>query len=548
MLESLKIRNFALLEKASLKFSKGLNVITGQTGAGKSILINSLAMVLGERVDRKIVRSGSDSCEVVAVFAGSIPKAAADFLKEKDLCEEDLILRRKFYSRGRSNSYINDRNVPLSTLNHLGDMLVDIHSQHQHQALLKPAVQGELLDRYASAEDEVKKLKELWFQKRDLEVRRASMAEKQYRTDEEITRLLNEKNEIDSVNPEPGLDEEIEKEYRILSNIENIYSVAEEIYEVMYDKEESISEIIASYLQDARSISEVDERLKPVCGQLNSALVAIEEASMNLGSYIESTEFDTTRLEEVMEKRSRLAGLKRKFGPSLEDVVQYRKQLEERLKSYDNYEKQIKELAEEIKKVSEKLENSSAVISRLRKTAAENLTREVTENLSALGMETAKFRVGLNGLSDIGPGGSERAEFYLTPNPGEPEMEFTRIASGGEISRVMLAVKSSLADADETPLLIFDEIDTGIGATLGEKVGEKLKELSDIHQIITVTHLPQIACKADDHVKVHKKSADGRTVTKIVQVKGDERVREIARMLGGKADKSASLRAKEILK
>lgn len=548
MLESLKIRNFALLEKASLKFSEGLNVITGRTGAGKSILINSLAMVLGERVDRKIVRSGSDFCEVVAVFSGSIPKAAEDFLKEKDLYEEELILRRKFYSRGRSNSYINDRNVPLSTLGHLGDMLVDIHSQHQHQSLLKPAVQGDLLDRYASVLDKVKELKELWFQKRDLEARRASMTEKQHRTDEEITRLLNEKAEIDSVNPEPGLEEEIEKEYRVLSNIENIYSVAEEIYEVMYDKEESISEIIASYLQDARSIAEVDERLKPVCSHLNSALAGIEEASINLSSYIESTEFDTARLEEIMEKRSRLASLKRKFGPSLEDVIQYRQHLEERIESYGNYEKQIRELDIEIRNISSHLEKAAVSISRIREKAAEKLTGKVSGNLSVLGMEDAQFRVALNRLSDIGPGGRESAEFFLAPNPGEPEMEFSKIASGGEISRVMLAVKSALADADETPLLIFDEIDAGIGATIGEKVGEKLKKLSGFHQIITVTHLAQIASRAETHIKVHKKAVSGRTVTKISEIKDEERVREVARMLGGKDNRSASVRAKEILR
>ncbi|MBN2407822.1 MAG: DNA repair protein RecN [Elusimicrobia bacterium] len=532
LLESLKIRNFALLEDASMRIGSGFSVITGETGAGKSILIGALSMVLGESVGREVVRSGAEECEVEAEFSLGEHEQIKQFLKVNDLGEDELILRRIFYLKGRSKCYINSHVVTLALLKELGNFLVDIHSQNQHQALLKESHQMKLLDRFSGSDALVGEAGTLWREYTGLRDEKQRMNEKKQGTEKEIERLRHEAAEIDSAGLREGLDEEVENEYKLLSNIEAVSSGVNEIYGTLYEKEGSVMEEMADTIRRLEDFTGYDSRLGGVKESVLKAQYELESACDSLRSYKEELDYDQDHFEEVLGLRRKIADLKLKYGGDIKDIMKYREELDKEIFSHDNYRQIMEKLDKDLAAGEKKLSQALTKLSGLRAKGARKLSKKVEEKLKSLGMGEAEFEVRLI-PSGMGPAGKEDIRYYIMTNPGEARLELSRIASGGEISRVMLAVKASLADSDDIPILVFDEIDTGIGATIGGCVGAELDKLSGFHQVIAVTHLPQIAVKAGFHIKVDKEVSGNRTRTVIKELDGEGRAEEISRMFGG---------------
>ncbi|MGM0440943.1 MAG: DNA repair protein RecN [Elusimicrobiota bacterium] len=533
MLRDIKIKDFALLKKASLNLKDGLNVITGQTGAGKSILVGALSMVLGERVGREIVRDGAKFCEVEAEYGEKLNSEIKSFLKDRELGTDVLILRRKFYARGRSRCYINDHHVTVRCLKELGNLLVDIHSQNEHQTLLKHKKQREILDRFSGARKLVGKLGKIWEKYINLQEEIKNRKAEVSRINSEIDRLRHEAEEIDFVKLKKGMEEELEKEYRILSNAEFIQQTAKELSAVLYENDEAIIEKLSHILSRAEEISSIDENFSGLSEMLEDTVYKVETVYEELRSYLATNDFNPHRLKEIADKRDKIIDLKRKYGPEIEDIIDYREMIDNKLKNFNNSEKDIKKMNEKLNSYLDELKNIADRVTEKRKEGAEKLSGDIEKKLKKLGMESAEFNVKLKS-KEVGPTGKETVRFFIKPNPGEPDMKLSKVASGGEVSRIMLAIKSSLAHSDNIPILIFDEIDTGIGATVGKAVGEEIKTLSEYHQVITISHLPQIAEKADNHIKVIKKSSGDRTRTEIKLLDGESREKEIKRLYGGK--------------
>ncbi|MFH1415406.1 MAG: DNA repair protein RecN [Elusimicrobiota bacterium] len=546
LLETLKIENFALLESAFLEIGPGFNVISGQTGAGKSILIGALSMVLGEWVGKEIVRKDADACEVEAVFSGEIEEDIAEFLEKKDLCTEMLILRRKFYAKGMSKCYINDRRVTLSSLSELGNLLIDIHSQNDHQALLKKKNQMKILDRFAGNEESVCNVRKEWGRLLDLKKKKEEKTIFMENTQKEIERLKYEIEEIDAACLRSGIEEEIEQDFLILSNADMLDSGIKELTGMLYEDDDAVVERLSSASKKLDELCHVDGRFGNFRETIEKAVCEIESVCENLRSYRAGSEFDSGRLEEVLIQKNRLSDLKRKYGQEIDSVLEYRDKIAKQISEYDDFTGKIQEVDSDISVSRKKLEKLNSVLSAGRKNGAQKLSQAVKEELGFLGMEGAQFTIRLD-PAEQGYSGKETVEFLIKTNPGQSEMELAKIASGGEISRVMLALKSVLAGNDNIPLLVFDEIDAGIGATVAGNVGKEIKNLSCFHQVIVITHLPQIAGCADVHIKVSKQTSNGVTRTVIERLEENARVKEIERMFGGKEGAGFEEQARRIL-
>lgn len=541
MLESLTIRNFALMENAELRLEPGFNVITGETGAGKSILINALSMVLGERVGRDIMRSGEESCEVQAVFEPTYEEKVKRFMSEHGLESGELIIRRIFDPSGRSKCYINDRAVTLLTVKRLGDMLVDIHSQNQHQALLDTSRQMELLDDYAGSESLLEETAGNWKECARLLREKENLIERQKKTREETERLRHEIGEIDSLDLYPGIEDEIEEEYRILSNAEALYGGAAELYSVLYESDGSVSETLSSAQMKSVELSDIDPSLKSVEEALGRAVLEIESASELLRGRLQEEETESPdRLDELQRRKNHIGILKRKYGNDISEIMDYRGRIGRQIEEFDTFEQTLDELETKTEEAEKRYRESSLKLLKERKSAGGELQKEVNDRLRRLGMPFAEFSISIDPVKTGSTGGSY-VRFLIKTNPGSPVMDLKKVASGGEVSRIMLAIKAALAGSDDVPVLIFDEIDAGIGGDTAESVAEELLRLARYHLIISVTHLPQIAGRADAHFKVEKKTVGGSTFTQIRNLEPEDRVRELARMLGGE-DKEMPLR------
>jgi DNA repair protein RecN (Recombination protein N) len=548
MLERLKIKNLALIEDMSLEIESGLNVLTGETGAGKSIIIAALNMVLGESVGKEIVSAGEDSCEVEAVFDLSSESDIISFLESRDLGAEELIIRRKYYAKGSSKCFINDHSVTMAALKELGNMLVDIHSQNQHQTLLQKSNQMKLLDRFSGNESVLADMKISWEEYNALKKKMEDIVQSKDVTEREIERLKYEIEEIDSLELYEGISEEVERQYQILSNSETLYSGIEGLYSQLYEKDASLMDNLVDSVKKIEELKNIDPDLKSVYENLDEAVYEIESACEVLRTYRNDSNFEFGDLDEVIKLREKLSDLKRKYGEEIKDILSYRDDMSRRIYEFENFDATIKKLESDIKKAGSDMESLADRLTASRKKSADKLSKSVKLKLNKLGMKDAGFEVRLEPCGISGTG-REKVEFYISPNPGYPAMELSKIASGGEVSRTMLALKSALAENDRVPILVFDEIDTGIGATIANPVGKELKNLSEFHQIIVITHLPQIAGVADVHIKVEKKveNQTKKTNTWITRLDNEERVKEIARMFGDEDDQIANIHARKIL-
>lgn len=562
MLRELTVRNLAVIETVTVPFGPGLNVLTGETGAGKSILIDALTLLLGERAQTDAIRAGAETATIAAVFEVEPKGPVAALLDELGYPpEEPLILRRELSRAGRSRAFVNDSPATLALLDRLGEALVELHGQHEHQALLRPARHLELLDAYAGLaplREEVRRRYEEWSAlKAELAGLRAAEQDRTRR--EELARF--ELEEIDAARLSPGEEDELRAERRRLQNAERLFETASQAYAALYDDPASAVGRIALAAAQLRDLARVDDRLGPILEGIESAGIQLDEAVRALRGYREGIVFDPARLEAVERRLGEIDRLKRKYGESIGAILEAREARAREIEALGRGEARSRELTARLTGLREGLATEALTLSRRRERVAEKLARLVVAELAGLGMADADFRVrlqrepaGEGGLAagpegwQVGPRGVDHAEFLFAANPGEEPKPLTRIASGGELSRTMLALKVLLAQQDAVPVLIFDEVDAGIGGRTADTVGRKLRLVARSRQVLCVTHLPQIACYADHHLRVEKEATGERVRATISPLAREERVREVARMLGGEAVTEASLRhARELI-
>jgi len=550
MLVELRIRDFAVLRDLTLTPGPGLTVVTGETGAGKSILVGALSLLLGERASSDSVRAGAARAVVEAVFDVQAVPVIRERLDGLGISDEDglLYLRREVAREGRNRAWINGSPVPAGVVGELGLKLVDLHGQHDHQTLLRAEAQREILDAYAGLEREVETVRQHHALRERL---KTEWAEQEARLRDRMQRvdfLRFQLDEIREVGPSPGEDVEVEEALALLDHAEERAREASAVHELLYAREGAVSELVADARDRVRRLVRLDASLEGLRVQLDAVYEEVTEAGRTAGAYADRIEMDPRRAEGLRDRLARLQRLKRKYGGSLDEVIQTSHALQAELDTLEGIEAARGGLERALAEAEGALAASAAALSAGREEASGRLAEEVQRVLPHLGLPSARFEVRQTPRPEPGPNGAERIEFHASLNAGFEPRPLARIASGGELSRVMLSIKSILARVDRVPTLIFDEVDAGIGGTVAHAVGQTLEAVAEHHQVFVITHLPQVAARGAHHFRVEKGEAEGVATTKVVLLTGTDRVEEIARMLGGDPDSPTSLEyAREIL-
>lgn len=538
MLTELRISNFGVIDQLAIEFHPGFTVLTGETGAGKSLLIDALALLLGGRASADQIRAGAQEARLEAVFSLASTDPLLEELRRDNYVESgasDLTIHRVVAASGRNRNYLNANPVPLHLLERLGGTLVDIHGQHDQQSLLAPGVQLNALDSFGRLRDlraEHEAAYETWMH------HRRSLAELQREISEQRRRedyLRHQIAEIDEVDPAPGEDEALEAERRRLANAQRLRQLAGDIYARLYGDEEGILKALGEvkkYLAELSLLDAVPAGWTPFC---EDAMVQLRELAGQARDYEGRLEDDPERLAQVERRLDVLERLKKKYGGSLAAVVEQAQSLRRDVAGLDAAEERLAERARLADEAERREQELAVQLSQKRAGVARDLQRRVAGELAALRMERTKFEVLVEKTTDgeRGPTGQDQVQLLLSANPGEPLRPMARVVSGGELSRVMLALKTILAGSDRVPVLIFDEIDAGVGGAVAELMGRRLRELARHHQVLCVTHWPQVAVQAHRHCLIEKTMKEGRTLTRVRELKGAEREAEIARMVGG---------------
>lgn len=555
MLQSLYLENIALIEKLGIELFPGFNVLTGETGAGKSIIIDAVNFVLGERTSRDLIRNGAARAKVEAVFSlneGDAAFAALDVLGIE--CEgNELILSRELSAAGRNACRVNGTLVPVASLKSVSDTLVDIHGQHEHQALLDAENHISYLDAYCHAESLpiIEKIDAIVSRRSELMLKRNSGFSSEREREREMDMLRYQIEEIASANLEAGEEERLNAEKTVLLNAERIRTALETAHMVLSGAEEgSALSAIDTARRSMRDIAALNKDYEALCDRIEELYYAAEDISFTLRDTSENVESDMQRLEEIEQRLKLISDLKRKYGRTIEDVIDFGKDAETKLNELENAKALAAELDAKLDKLKAEYNVAADELSKVRRAAGERLKRDVLNELKDLGMAKAMFDVALSDASGGEPrkGGRETAEFMLSANPGEPLKPLEKVASGGELSRIMLCFKSIFADNDRVPTLIFDEIDTGISGRTAAVVGEKMLGIAKKHQVICVTHLAQIAALADAHLMVRKYDDGKNTFVETRQLNEDEKVQRIAQMMDGESDSPSALtHARELI-
>jgi DNA repair protein RecN (Recombination protein N) len=549
MLETLHIQNYALIGEAAIEFAPGFNALTGETGAGKSILIGALNLALGARASSEAVRQGAKQLRVDAVFRIAAPsRRLRTLLKENDLELEDgeLFISRSVTAEGRSRARVCGAPVPIGALAAIGDELVDLHGQHEHQSLLRVERQLDLLDAYAGAEQDASAVGDAVAEIRRIEARLGELAQDDRERNRRLEFLRFEVAEIDAAGLDAGEEEELRTRQRQVANAERLTALATQAYALLYEAEgTAANDTLSQALQDVEDLSEIDPELRPLAEQLRSAQTQVEAIAEELLSYSGRMEYEPGELDTLNERLSLIADLKRKYGEDVPAILAYRHRAAAELEELDHRDARLAELQEERAERRAAAEARATALTKKRRAAAQQLEKRVTAALQDLGMQAGAFVVRLT-PTELGSRGADHAEFLLAANPGETPRPLKSVASGGEISRVMLALKTVFASADKIPTLVFDEIDAGVGGAVAVKVAERLRELAASHQVICITHIAQIAAAAGGHHRVAKRVAHGRTETGVERLTPDERKEELARLLDGSVSE-VSLRHAEAL-
>ncbi len=581
MLKSLIIRNYALIESVEIEFENGLNILTGETGAGKSIIIDALSLILGDRASSDVVRKGSNKTIVEGFFGMAENDKIKTLLKQNKIeLQDDLILRREVSVKGQSRCFVNDSPVPLTVLKEIGDYLVDLHGQHEHQSLLRSETHISLLDEFGSLDKLVDEYRESYDRLSLLfmEFRSLSLKEKELKEKRDLYEF--QIKEIDAVDPHAGEEINLENELRILENSEKLFEATSQLYHSLYEGEpalqnqeniggQSVYDLLLKARNQLEDLAEIDNAFEDIKNECASAAAIVGELTKFIQSYNSKIEFNPDQLEQIRERLGQITLLKKKYGGSLDVVIEHRKKIGKEFVMAENFESEIRKLSEYIDLERKVCSDAAQRLSTKRRELVGKISKSVCTELIKLGIANVQFDVKIENRTlgkidskvnsayvklgrdfyDATQNGIDFIEFFLSTNIGEDLKPLAKVASGGEISRIMLALKTILAKADRLPLLVFDEIDVGISGRIAQAVGKSMKSLSQFHQVIAITHLPQIAGFADCHFAVEKSETRQRTSSTIRKLNEEERIQEIARLLSGEEVTEASLNgARELIR
>ena len=550
MLKSLHIKNYALIEDLTVDFDRGLNIITGETGAGKSIIIDALSLILGERADFSAIRKGAEKTIVEGLFSVAENKKLKNILEENEIdAGDELILRRELSAKGQSRTFINDSPATITLLKTVGDMMVDLHGQHEHQSLLRSETHIDLLDDYGNLEGLVQEFGEAYTRCLGIMNDLGTLKEREQQLREKRSFYEFQLKEIDAVGPHPGEETDLESELTILENAERLYSATERLYQMMYEGDNAVHDQMVIVRNELENLASIDKSFESAKDEASSAVAVVNELAKFIQQYNARIEFNPERLEEIRNRLGSITMLKKKYGGSLEAVLNLRENVATELALANNFDAETASLSKRLDAQRTICREIGERLSAKRDEVAKNVNRSIVAALGELGIAHPRFEVKISQVSandpergvvkfgrqwiDASPKGIDQVEFYISTNVGEDLNPLVRVASGGEVSRIMLALKMILAKSDRLPLLIFDEIDVGVSGRIAQAVGRSLKKLSRFHQVIAISHLPQIAGLADTHYVVEKIEEKKRSFTRIRKLELDERVKEVAQLMSG---------------
>ena len=550
MLIELRIRDYAVIDDLTLEVGPGLSALSGETGAGKSIIVGALSLLLGERASSEVVRAGADRALVEAVFDVSMHPHVQARIAELGIEAEDglLILRREVAAAGRNRAWISGSPTTAKIVGEFGKALVDLHGQHEHQTLLKRDTQRSILDAFGGAEAAAADVAEVFDSLSGVEGRLSDLRARRRELASQADFLRFQLRELSEADVGPEEDDSLEEESRRLEHSEELLGEATRIHIELYRGEGALTERVSEVEGGLARMKQWDPSLEAAHEALKEAYHTLAQVGRDLGDYVGSVRHDPVRLEEVRERLDLIHTLKRKYGPSLSEVLQSRARFAAELDELEGGVWDEGQLTAEVERLRSELTAAATRLTALRKDAASELEAAAESLLPELGLPGATFEVSLETLPDIRSHGIETVEFLVSVNAGFAPTPLVRVASGGELSRVMLALKAILARVDQVPTLVFDEIDAGIGGQVASLVAQKLKDVARYHQVFVVTHLPQIACRAGTHLFVEKSDEGGLAATNVNALTGEVRVQEIARMLGGDPESERSQdHARELL-
>jgi DNA repair protein RecN (Recombination protein N) len=559
MLTTLRIKNLALVSDLTLELQPGANVITGETGAGKSIIIGALNLVLGERADRSLIRSGEDSCSVEAGF--DVRKLRAPlpaFLEENGLepCEDgQLVLKRTFTAAGTNRQFVNGSPTTLASLAAIGEWLVDMHGPHDHQSLLHPGKQLAILDAFGGLEQDRDAFGALVRRRAALDGEKSALIVDEKTYAQQLDLLRFQVQEIAAARLQPGEEETVDAEFHRASNAAKLLQLSQAVLEIL---SESDSALLTQSGAAGRVLAEL-QRVDPGAANLvelhAQATETLRELQSAVSHYADKVDVDPARLAELEERLNLLHSLRRKYGATLAEVITFGDEARQKLQALESRDAELARLNAALDKLDAEIQAAGTKLSAARKKVIPRLAKAVSQQLENLGFKQGKFDVAIHGLADaegtkpraLNASGLDAIEFQFAPNPGEPAKPLRAIASSGEMARVMLALKTVLAAEDEIPVLVFDEVDANVGGETAHAVGEKMKQIAAKRQVLCITHLPQVAAPSDAHYVVTKQVRDGRTLSEITRLDKKSRVAELTRMLGGQGD-AARKHAEALLK
>lgn len=550
MLNQLSVRNVAVIDKLDINLHDGVSVLTGETGAGKSIIIDSINMILGDRANKELVRYGTDKAVVQAVF--DAPKSVINILEENDIYVEDetVIITRQVTKEGKSVARINGMVVTLNILREISDRLINIHGQHDNQALLTPIRHITFLDAYADNEEYINRYKDILSKKREIEKKISSLEMDEQEKMQRIDLLEYQVKEIKKASLEKDEEDDLREQRDIYTNAEQITKSVNEAYMNLYEGDEiqSAYDGISIAVNEISQISDLNPQLKSIYDTLNEIMYSLEDTAHEIKEFGETVEFDEQALNEIEERLDLISGLKRKYGNSIEEILEYLKKAESELNDIKLSDERTNELKEELKNITKELKEKGNVLTQRRENAAKVLEENIEKSLHELNMEKSKFKVNIENDGTFYDNGMDKVEFLISTNPGEPLKPLVKIASGGELSRVMLAIKSILADSDGVDTMIFDEIDTGVSGKAAMSIAKKLAVIAKNKQVICITHLPQLTAMADNHYLIQKNTDGELASTTLKELDEEGRELELARIIdGGEVTELALSHAKQML-
>lgn len=544
MLTLLKIRNLALVDELVWELGPGLVSVTGETGAGKSVIVGALKLVLGGRAEKSLIRTGEDTCTVEAVFELRDPVEINAILEDGGLppAEDAQLIIRRSIGTTTNRQFVNDSPVTLALLKRLGEHLVDLHGPHDHQSLLSTDRQLAMLDAYAGAEKSHADYRELHRAWRAKAAELDAVRHAEHASEQELELLRHQVREIDDANLTASDETDLEERWRRATNATRLVDAAAAAAAALAGEDGVLSRL-TELQRHVRDLEKLDPAIRDRMAPLETACVELQDLESTLADYAEELDTDPAAAAALEERMNLVESLKRKYGPSLTDVRARRDAAAARLDTIENRGEKIAALERELAAARAALDAAAKSLTAARRKAAPRLAKEIAAQLKDLGFKQSAFEVALVSLTDPAPQGLESVDFQFGPNPGEPMLPLRQIASSGEVSRVMLAIKSALAEQDATPLMVFDEIDANVGGEVAKAVGLKMASLGTRHQVVAITHFPQVAASATEHFVVEKEVAGGRTRSRLFRVQGESRISELVRMLGGGGTQARAMAA-----